>query len=60
VRVAIAEDSVLLREGLARILEEADFEVVASCDNADDPLLKVHSFSPGHRDRRHPPAANPQ
>jgi DNA-binding NarL/FixJ family response regulator len=46
VRVAIAEDSVLLREGLARILEEADFEVVASCDNADDLLLKVHSFSP--------------
>ena len=31
-RVAIAEDSVLLREGLVRILEEADFEVVGQCD----------------------------
>ena len=27
-RVAIAEDSVLLREGLARLLTEAEFEVV--------------------------------
>jgi DNA-binding NarL/FixJ family response regulator len=46
VRVAIAEDSVLLREGLARLLEEADFEVVAQCENADDLLLKVRSFPP--------------
>ncbi|HEY8192835.1 MAG TPA: response regulator transcription factor [Gaiellaceae bacterium] len=45
-RVAIAEDSVLLREGLARLLEEADFEVVAQCENADDLLLKVRSFPP--------------
>jgi DNA-binding NarL/FixJ family response regulator len=43
-RVAIAEDSVLLREGLARLLGEAGFEVVAQCDNADDLLLKVRSF----------------
>jgi hypothetical protein len=28
VRVAIAEDSVLLREGLARLLGEAGFEVI--------------------------------
>jgi DNA-binding NarL/FixJ family response regulator len=46
VRVAIAEDSVLLREGLARLLEEAGFDVVALCENADDLLLKVRSFSP--------------
>ena len=45
-RVAIAEDSVLLREGLARLLEEAGFDVVALCENADDLLLKVRSFSP--------------
>jgi DNA-binding NarL/FixJ family response regulator len=33
-RVVIAEDSVLLREGLARLLVEADCEVVAQVDNA--------------------------
>jgi DNA-binding NarL/FixJ family response regulator len=46
VRVAIAEDSVLLREGVARLLDEAGFDVVAQCENADDLLRKVRSFSP--------------
>jgi len=45
-RVAIAEDSVLLREGLARLLGEAGFEVVAQCETADDLLLKVRSYEP--------------
>ena len=45
-RVAIAEDSVLLREGVARLLEEADCEVVARCADAEDLLLKVRSFPP--------------
>ena len=45
-RVAIAEDSVLLREGLVRLLDDAGFEVVAQCENADDLLLKVRSFPP--------------
>lgn len=45
-RVAIAEDSVLLREGLARLLHEEGFEVVGQCPNADDLLLKVRSYSP--------------
>ena len=40
----IAEDSVLLREGLARLLEDAGFEVVGQCENAQDLLLKVDSF----------------
>jgi DNA-binding NarL/FixJ family response regulator len=31
VRVAIAEDSVLLREGLAQLLTDADIEVTARC-----------------------------
>jgi DNA-binding NarL/FixJ family response regulator len=44
VRVVIAEDSVLLREGLARLLEDAGFEVVAQCENAQDLLRKVDSF----------------
>jgi DNA-binding NarL/FixJ family response regulator len=45
-RVAIAEDSVLLREGLARLLEEAGFEVVGQCGTADELLLKVRSYVP--------------
>jgi DNA-binding NarL/FixJ family response regulator len=40
----IAEDSVLLREGLARLLGDAGFEVVGQCENADDLLLKVRSY----------------
>ena len=36
----------MLREGLASLLEEAGFDVVALCENADDLLLKVRSFSP--------------
>ena len=43
-RVAIAEDSVLLREGLARLLGDAGFDVVAQCANADDLRLKVNSY----------------
>jgi DNA-binding NarL/FixJ family response regulator len=46
VRVAIAEDSVLLREGVARLLRDEGFDVVAQCENADDLLLKVRSFPP--------------
>src|SRR5438105_2757924 len=45
-RVAIAEDSVLLREGLARLLTEAGFEVVAQCGTAEALLLKVRSYAP--------------
>jgi DNA-binding NarL/FixJ family response regulator len=36
VRVALAEDSVLLREGLARLLTDAGFEVLARCGDADE------------------------
>jgi DNA-binding NarL/FixJ family response regulator len=60
VRVAIAEDSVLLREGLARLLDDAGIEVVAQCDDADDLLLKVRSYSPDAAivDIRLPPTHN--
>jgi DNA-binding NarL/FixJ family response regulator len=43
-RVAIAEDSVLLREGIARLLTDAGFDVVAQCTTAADLLLKVRSY----------------
>jgi DNA-binding NarL/FixJ family response regulator len=46
VRVVIAEDSVLLREGVARILTDAGLEVVGLCEDADELLLKVRSSSP--------------
>jgi DNA-binding NarL/FixJ family response regulator len=46
VRVAIAEDSVLLREGLARLLDDAGFDIVGQCGDADDLMLKVRSYKP--------------
>jgi DNA-binding NarL/FixJ family response regulator len=46
VRVVIAEDSVLLREGVARLLEDAGFDVVAQTGSADDVMLKVRSYTP--------------
>jgi len=46
VRVVLAEDSVLLREGVARILGEAGFEVVGQAGDADELMLKVRSYSP--------------
>lgn len=45
-RVAIAEDSVLLREGLTRILCGAGLDVVAAYDNADDLLRRVRGLPP--------------
>jgi DNA-binding NarL/FixJ family response regulator len=60
VRVAIAEDSVLLRDGLARLLADSGFDVVAQCETADDLLLKVRSFPPDVAivDIRLPPTHN--
>jgi DNA-binding NarL/FixJ family response regulator len=46
VRVVLAEDSVLLREGVARLLEEQGFEIVAQTGTAQDLMLKVRSYSP--------------
>jgi DNA-binding NarL/FixJ family response regulator len=46
VRIVVADDSVLLREGVVRILEEAGFEVVAQAGDADDLLRKVRAHKP--------------
>jgi len=43
-RVAIAEDAVLLREGLSRVLVDAGFDVIGQCGDAEDLLLKVRSY----------------
>jgi DNA-binding NarL/FixJ family response regulator len=40
-RVVIADDEVLLREGLERLLREIDVEVVGQAGNADELLRKV-------------------
>jgi len=60
VRVAIAEDSVLLREGLARLLSDAGFEVVAQCEDADELLRKAnsHEMDAAIVDIRLPPTHN--
>jgi DNA-binding NarL/FixJ family response regulator len=45
-RIVIADDAVLLREGAARLLEEAGFEVVAQAADAEDLLRKVRAHTP--------------
>ena len=45
-RVVIAEDSVLLREGLARVLAEGGFEVVAQAADAAELKTVVRRFKP--------------
>jgi DNA-binding NarL/FixJ family response regulator len=45
-RVVIGEDDVLLREGIARLLTEAGFEVVAQAGDADDLLRKGLAHGP--------------
>jgi class 3 adenylate cyclase/ActR/RegA family two-component response regulator len=46
VRVVLADDSILLREGIAALLETQGFEVVGQSDDADDLLLKVEATKP--------------
>ncbi len=45
-RAVIAEDSLLLREGLAKLLEDDGIEVVGQAGNAEELLLKVRSYKP--------------
>ena len=45
-RVVVAEDSVLLREGVVRLLEEADIEVVGQAGDAEELLRKVRAHKP--------------
>jgi DNA-binding NarL/FixJ family response regulator len=42
----LGEDSVLLREGVARLLEDSGFEVVGRAGDADDLLRKVRAHKP--------------
>ena len=45
-RIVVADDAVILREGLARLLEEAGFEVVGLAANGDELLGAVESSKP--------------
>jgi DNA-binding NarL/FixJ family response regulator len=45
-RVVVADDNALLREGIASLLEDAGHQVVGRSPSADDLLLKVRSYSP--------------
>jgi DNA-binding NarL/FixJ family response regulator len=45
-RIVVADDSALLREGIVSLLEGAGHEVVGRSASADDLLLKVRSYTP--------------
>jgi DNA-binding NarL/FixJ family response regulator len=57
-RVVVADDNALLREGIASLLVDAGHEVVGRAVDADDLLLKVRSYAPDIAivDVRMPPA----
>jgi len=46
VRVALADDAVVLRDGLSRVLAEAGIEVTAQVGNADELLTAVDELHP--------------
>lgn len=45
-RLIVADDSLLFREGLVRVLGDLGFEVVAQADNADDLVRRVGGLNP--------------
>jgi DNA-binding NarL/FixJ family response regulator len=45
-RIVIAEDSVLLREGMARLLEEQGFEVAGQAGDGEELIRKVMAHKP--------------
>jgi len=45
-RAVIADDSVLLREGIARLLQESGFEVAGQAGDGEDLLRKVGAHKP--------------
>jgi DNA-binding NarL/FixJ family response regulator len=59
-RVVLAEDSLLLREGLTRLLREAGFDVVGQSSTGDDLLCDVRESAPDVAivDIRLPPTHN--
>jgi DNA-binding NarL/FixJ family response regulator len=46
IRAVLADDDVLLREGLASLLDRTGFEVVGQCGDGSELLSKVHELEP--------------
>ena len=57
-RVVIADDELLLREGLARLLAEVGFDVVGKAADRVELARAVDRDPARHRHRRHPDATN--
>ena len=45
-RVVVAEDNTLLREGVARLLEDAGMQVIGRCGDAEELLKEVREHAP--------------
>jgi DNA-binding NarL/FixJ family response regulator len=45
-RIVVADDSLLVRQGVARVAEEAGFEVVAEAGDLEDLMRKVRAHKP--------------
>jgi DNA-binding NarL/FixJ family response regulator len=45
-KVVVADDSLLFREGLVRVLSEQGFEVAGQMDNADDLVRRIAGLKP--------------
>jgi DNA-binding NarL/FixJ family response regulator len=45
-RIVVADDDALLREGITSLLEDAGHQVVGRASDADDLMLKVRSYTP--------------
>ena len=58
VRVVVADDSMLVREGLARLLAEAGCEIVGTASNATELLRHVGPDGSRRRHRRHQDATD--
>ena len=58
VRVVVADDVMLVRSGLARLLTDAGIDVVGEAADADS-LLRLVASTARRRHRRHPHAADP-
>ena len=56
-RIVIADDSLLLREGLQLLLAEAGHDVVGSVGDGPSFVAQMLEHRPGHRHRRRPDAA---
>src|ERR1700738_5533176 len=57
-RLIVADDALLFREGLVRVLDEQGFEVVGQAENADDLVRRVGGLKPDVAlvDMRMPPS----